>query len=176
MIYIVRHGQTDWNVENKFQGQSNIDINDKGINQAKETKEKLKDIKFEKIYSSPLNRAKTTAEIINSGEIILDDRLKERYNGALEGKDKSIYKGKINFYLLEENEYGIEPFSEYKKRIYDFFDEILASYNGENILIVTHSVVSVIIRCYFEGEPKNNDYDSYKLGNAEVIKYKKGGK
>ncbi len=171
MIYIVRHGQTNWNLENRFQGQANIDINEKGIKQANETKEKLSKIKFHKIYSSPLKRALTTAKIITENDIIIDDRLAERYNGELEGKDKKIYKDKINFYLLEENSYGIEPFSKYKKRIYEFLDEITKKYNGEDILIVTHSVVSVIIRCYFEGEPQNNDYDSYKLGNAEIMKY-----
>ncbi len=171
MIYIVRHGQTDWNVENRFQGQANIDVNGKGIEQAKVCKEKLKFINFDTVYSSPLARAKTTAEIITDHDIIFDDRLKERFNGALEGRDKTMYKKNINFYTLEENVYNVEPFSKYKNRIYDFLDDILTNYDSENILIVTHSVVGIMIRCYFEGEPENCDYESYKLGNAEVIKY-----
>ncbi len=171
MIYIVRHGQTDWNIENRFQGQADINVNDKGIKQANKTKECLKDIIFDKVYSSPLKRALTTTKIITNKDIIIDNRIAERYNGELEGKDKSLYKSKINFYLLEENEYGVEPFTDYKNRIYEFFDDLLKDYSGENILVVTHSIVSVMIRCYFEGEPKNGDYDSYKLGNAEIIKY-----
>lgn len=86
MIYIVRHGQTDWNVEGKYQGRIDIELNVNGINQAKQISEKLKDIKFDKIFSSPLKRALQTAIIISGGDIIIDDRLIERSNGELEGK------------------------------------------------------------------------------------------
>ena len=53
MIYIVRHGQTNWNLEKRNQGRKDIELNEKGILQAKETAEKLKDKKFDIVYSSP---------------------------------------------------------------------------------------------------------------------------
>ena len=64
MIYVVRHGQTDWNLEGRFQGRIDIPLNEKGKSQAKKTKEKLEGIKFDKVFSSPLKRALETAKII----------------------------------------------------------------------------------------------------------------
>jgi broad specificity phosphatase PhoE len=66
MIYVVRHGQTDWNLEGRFQGRIDIPLNEKGKNQAKKTKEKLEGIEFDKVFSSPLKRALETAQIITN--------------------------------------------------------------------------------------------------------------
>ncbi len=89
IIYIVRHGQTDYNVEGRYGGRIDVPLNDTGIKQAQELHEKLKDIKFDLVYSSPLQRAIKTAEIICDNEIIKDDRIIERDNGELEGKLKT---------------------------------------------------------------------------------------
>ena len=78
MIYLVRHGQTDWNLEGRYQGRIDIKLNSKGIEQAKEIKEKLKEIKFDKVFSSPLKRALETAQIITDNDIEIDERLIER--------------------------------------------------------------------------------------------------
>ena len=64
MIYIVRHGETDWNILKKLTGQTDIPLNLNGIKQAKEVREKLKNIKFDYVFSSPLKRAYETAKII----------------------------------------------------------------------------------------------------------------
>lgn len=66
-IYIVRHGETDWNVQLKLQGRSDIPLNATGIEQAEQTGENLKKagISFDKVYSSPLQRAVKTAELIS---------------------------------------------------------------------------------------------------------------
>ena len=80
MIYFVRHGETDYNLEGIVQGQLDIPLNKKGIHQANEIKNKLKDLDIDIIFSSPLLRAKQTAEIINENlnvKIKYDERLKE---------------------------------------------------------------------------------------------------
>ena len=64
MIYIIRHGQTELNITNVLQGRSNHPLNETGIRQAEEAAERLKDISFDVVYSSPLIRAVRTAEII----------------------------------------------------------------------------------------------------------------
>ena len=95
-IILVRHGQTDWNVNNLLQGSTNIDLNEYGILQAKNTANKLKDFKIDYIYCSPLNRTLDTANYINQDrnlEIIIDYRLLERSFGNYEGIDGS----KIDF-------------------------------------------------------------------------------
>ena len=73
MIYFVRHGQTDWNKLGRIQGHSDTELNEEGKNQAQIVKEKLNGIKFDKVFSSPLKRAKETAQIICNQEIIFDD-------------------------------------------------------------------------------------------------------
>lgn len=171
MIYIVRHGQTDWNVEGRNQGRTNIELNETGIEQAKETAKKLEDKNFDLVFSSPLKRAYKTAQIICNNNIILDSRLIERCNGDLEGKLKSEYKGLVDFANPNENRYGIETLPTFRRRITDFFDYILKTYPGKDILVVTHAGISIYAKCYFEGEPKDGDYAKYKLKNCEVLQY-----
>lgn len=171
MIYIVRHGQTDWNVEGRNQGRTDIELNETGIKQAEETAKKLADKKFDIVFCSPLKRAYKTAQIITNNDIILDERLLERCNGDLEGKLKPEYKDLVNFADPNENRHGIEPLPVFRKRISDFFDFILQNYPNKNILVVTHAGISIYAKCYFEGEPKDGDYNSYKLKNCQVLEY-----
>lgn len=88
-LYIMRHGETDWNKAMRMQGQVNIQLNDYGRELAVKTKEGLKDIKFDYVYSSPLDRAIETAKIVTGYEedrIIKDERLREISFGIYEGK------------------------------------------------------------------------------------------
>ena len=87
MLYFVRHGSTDWNDninskgerEPRCQGRANIQLNQKGICQAKETYEKLKDIKFDKVVCSPLDRTRTTCELVYKGntKVEYDERIRD---------------------------------------------------------------------------------------------------
>ena len=88
MIYLVRHGQTDWNTIRRIQGQTDVPLNDIGRHEAFLSGEKLASIKIDKIISSDLLRAKETAEIINrflSRSITFDTRLREINFGDLQG-------------------------------------------------------------------------------------------
>lgn len=172
MIYIVRHGQTDWNNSGRYGGQIDVELNNIGLEQARKVKEKLEKIQFDKVYSSPLKRALKTASIIYDGDIVIDDRIKERSNGDLEGRLKSEITEQIDFNDPNDNRYNIENIIDFRKRIKSFYDDIVNSYNDENILIVTHAGVGIYLRCYFEGEPEDNNYMKYKIKNCEVIKYK----
>lgn len=171
MIYIIRHGQTDWNLEGRYAGRIDIPLNDLGRKQAEDVKEKLKNIKFDKVFSSPLVRAFETAQIVCDNEIIIDNRLIERSNGDLEGVLKTEITDYIDFNDPNEASYNIESIVEFRKRINDFFDEITNLYKEENILVVTHAGVGIYARCYFEGEPKDNNYNNYKIRNCEAIIY-----
>ena len=171
MIYIIRHGQTNWNLEGRYAGRIDIPLNDKGIEQAKKIREELKNIKFDKVFSSPLERAYKTAQIICDNEIIKDDRIIERSNGELEGKLKTEITTEIDFNDPNERNYNIESIINFRKWIKSFFEEITTDYKGKNILVVTHAGVGIYAKCYFEGEPLNNDYTKYKIKNCEIIKY-----
>ena len=93
MLYIMRHGRTDWNVRHKLQGRTDIPLNDEGRMMAAEAGEKYADIHFDECYSSPLARAKETAEIFLKGRgvpVYTDDRLVEMGFGIYEGIENSF--------------------------------------------------------------------------------------
>ena len=175
MIVVVRHGETDWNHIKRIQGWKDIALNQIGRDQAKTIKEKLKDISFDEVISSPLKRALRTAKIIsgrNYKNIKKDERIKERGNGIFEGKIKDEKFESINFNDPNENRYGIENVNSFRSRVFSFCKELEKKYKNKNVLVVTHAGVSIYIRCYFEGEP--NNYNDYKLKNCEVITYENG--
>ncbi len=171
MIYFVRHGQTEWNKIGKMQGHIDIELDSEGKEQAKIVKDKLQGIKFDKVFCSPLKRAKQTAQIICNQEITIDNRLIERYNGELEGKLKTEIDVWTDFNDPNDTRFGIEPLNIFKERINNFLEEIIKNYKDKNILVVTHAGVCLYVRCYFEGEPDGNLNEKYKLKNCEVLSY-----
>ena len=169
MIYIVRHGETNWNKEERCQGHSNIPLNETGIKQAEEIKEKLKDVVFDKVFCSPLDRTKSTAKIITDHELIIDDRLIERCNGEFEGKLNEYMKNMKAMEGYKDEDYGVETPAELQARADSFMNEILSKYKGQNILIVTHGGITINLRVNLEGPV--DDARKYLLGNCEVFIY-----
>ncbi len=175
-LYVVRHGQTEWNVLKKMQGSADIELNEKGLAQANTTADMLKSSTFDIIFCSPLKRAKQTAEIINSKRglnVVFDDRLKERNYGEFEGTSKSSFDYN-EFWSYQKNvKYEkAENVKEFFKRIYDFLDDITSKeYN--NILIVCHAGVEKAIECYFKGLMPDDEIGPFLPDNASVLKYKK---
>ena len=170
-IYIVRHGETDSNKFKKyFGGRIDVPLNIKGLDDANRVKEELANIKFDKVFSSPLQRASKTASIITYHEITIDSRLIERSNGELEGMLKSSVPNDIDFNNPYETRYNIENIIGFRRRINEFFND-LKKQDYENVLVVTHAGVIMYATCYFEGLPKNNNYLSYKIPNCGIKKY-----
>lgn len=137
MIYFVRHGQTEYNLNKIYSGQQDIPLNATGIDQAKQTALALKDIKFDLCFSSPLQRAKQTCREIlkyhKNLNPIYDDRLKERYYGKLE--NQPIGSIKFNRWKIGEgeeqtNQLEIEIITSVYNRIKNFFDEIMLKYSA----------------------------------------------
>lgn len=169
MIYIVRHGQTNWNIEGKEQGRKDTELNDTGREQAKLTKEKLQGINFDVVISSPLKRALETAQIITDrDDVITDERLVERGLGLLEGMTSEEVKA---LGVLDEEKYQMEPVKDMRDRVFDFFKEMDEKYQDKNVLVVTHAGVTIFARCYYEGDPPDKDYNKLMLRNAEVVVY-----
>lgn len=158
-IYFVRHGETDWNVRKKLQGQKNIPLNKLGIRQAELASEGMKDIPFDCIFSSPLQRAYLTAQILRRDrplEIIKDDRLKEidfgKDNGRIFGRilnDPHFVRYQRFFY--DPAHYrpvkGGESYQSLMKRADDFYRERIIPLEGkyETILVSSHTT---IIHCF----------------------------
>lgn len=171
-LYIVRHGQTDWNIQGRIQGSTDIELNSAGINQAKQTSELLKNIDFEAIFSSPLKRTIDTAKIINEYhniDIIKDSRIIERNFGNFEGtqnilKDISEYLD----YKKDLHANNVESIKDLFKRIEDFLLDISNKYKNtdSNILIVTHGGVSIAINAIINNTRTN--LSSLGMKNCEV--------
>lgn len=177
-MYVVRHGQTDWNKEGKVQGRADIALNAEGIRQAYITKELLENESIDLILCSPLLRARQTAEIIKGDREILlitEQGLIERDFGEFEGLtpndfDFGSFCDINNLAKYEKAENAKEFFG----RVNDSLRKIRKDYKDyRNILIVTHAGVSVAIECFFTGliYKDSKKIGSYALKNGEVKKY-----
>lgn len=178
MIYFVRHGLTDWNehidqngnLNPLCQGRINIPLNKNGIAQAEAIKEELKNIKFDKVICSPLDRAKQTCEIIlgTLDGVIIDERLNERDFGEFEGLTRNEFDF-IEFCSDKTKTYErAESIADVEKRIFSLLDE-LKKENYKNVLLVSHGGVGCLFRSYFEGSPENGDYSKLLIPNGKPL-------
>lgn len=163
MLYIIRHGKTEWNVKRKLQGRTDIPLNDTGRLMAEKARDEYKDIHFDICYCSPLIRAKETAEILMKGRnipIITDDRLMEMSFGVYEGIENSfeIPDCPINVFFKEPENYktpveGAESLEELYSRTGEFLKEIIEPqiHQGKDILIVGHGAMNSSIVCQVKG-------------------------
>ena len=173
-VYVVRHGRTDWNDKGLTQGKSDVPINEKGIKQAMEAKDKLKNVTFDVCISSPLKRTLQTAKIITNGKcnIITSDLLLERDMGDFEGKNHALYS-KHNYWNYKENSgyKNVEPVKDLLKRTKTFIVELKKS-NYKNVLIVSHAATIRAINYNIEGYDENTNFLEFKPKNGEVYQYK----
>lgn len=177
-LYIARHGQTDWNVQHKAQGRTDIPLNETGCEQAQKLRNNIKDIRFDAVYASPLKRAAETAQIATDGryEIIYDDRLKERSFGDFEGQEINGWVEAtgvdIGDLKLNSNVGSIEPVRDVLARTKDFLDDIKAKHGeDETILIVAHGQVVRGFHHNLVGYDDDTDWWSVNYSNAEARKY-----
>ena len=174
MLYVIRHGETDWNLKNKIQGRVDVPLNDYGIQEANMSKVLLYQTNFYKIISSPLIRARKTAEIISHHDIPIeiDSRIIERDFGEFEGLNKEEFDSASFWdYSLNNRYVKAESVQQLLKRVYNFLDEYKKMYEKNNVLLVTHSGVIPAICCYFKGIPKNNNIFTYHFKTCEIIKF-----
>ncbi|MBN2852217.1 MAG: histidine phosphatase family protein [Clostridia bacterium] len=148
-VYLIRHGETVWNKERIVQGHLDSKLSTAGKNQAKLVGEKLKDYDFDVIYSSDLERAIDTANYINEYHnqvIIIDEMLRERKLGILEGKDwetiKNDHPEAASIYhsddLDSEIPGGGESKAQFAERVRAFMDKIAIQEEGNKVLVITH--------------------------------------
>ena len=153
MLYIIRHGKTDWNLKHKLQGRTDIPLNEEGRAMARKAHDEYINVHIDKCYCSPLIRARETAELLLEGRdipIIPDDRLSEMAFGIFEGKensfdDKDCPINELFFspqtYVAKEG-WG-ESLDELFARTGSFLKEILPEVeSGKDILIVGHGAMN----------------------------------
>lgn len=171
MIYLVRQGQTDWNLLRKFNGCTDIELNQTGIEQAKLQAENMKSLSFDACFCSPQKRARQTCEIIFNGTIVFDQRLSEINCGEFEGSEETAETMKQFWQAVTRGDKGTENFKDFIERNCDFCNMITKEYKGKNILIVTHAANARAINYYFTGKPQKYDFTKAVASNGDVIKY-----
>ncbi len=178
-LFMVRHGQTDWNLEHRSQGRTDIPLNTTGILPAKEVRDRLAGEKFDICYASPLKRAAKTAEIIvgNKCPIVHNDLLVERCFGEFEGsagETWEILTGGIDIFDLKLDfcERSVEPMSAVLERARKFLELVKAENpDTARVLVVAHGVLLKALHFVIVGYDENTDFLSYQLKNGEVGEY-----
>lgn len=172
-VIIVRHGQTDHNKNNYCQGSIDTILNEEGIKQAKELKEKFKNINIDAVFSSPLKRALETAKIaMPDKEILIDERIKERHLGLYEGAfSKTISFEEYGHYHLNKKDNGVEQIKDLYERISSFFNELKTNYENKTVLIVTHGAVYNVIYYYIHGIPEDGILTFKYINNGQYEEY-----
>lgn len=170
MIYVVRHGETEWNAINKVLGRAtDLPLNEKGMRQAEDAAKQLKDLKPDVFLCSPLLRARQTADTIAKEigmQYVIDDRLTEQEFGIFEGvaRDDQDYQNAKREYFARYP--GGESYFDMAARIYPLIKEV----EDRNALLVTHGGMCRIIRSYFE-DMGNEEFVQFAQGNCEVRTY-----
>lgn len=180
MLYIMRHGKTDWNLKHKLQGKTDVPLNEMGIEMAKEACEKYKDVHFDVCYCSPLVRARDTAELVLNGRdvpIIIDERLSEMGFGIYEGTEEVFEKPECPVRELFFNPAGYkavggaESIEELIERTGSFLEEVAYPLvnEGKDVLIVGHGAMNSAIIGIVRQKPVEKLWEE-GIENCRLIK------
>lgn len=181
MLYITRHGKTDWNNRHKLQGRTDIPLNEEGRKMAEQANAAYSNLHLDICYCSPLIRAKETAEILLKNRnvpIIIDERLIEMNFGEYEGLENSfsIPNCPINVIFKEPEKYiysvgGAETFEELYARTGDFIEKVLKPQlqQKKDILIVGHGAMNASIACQIKQLPIEQFW-SIEIGQCQIMK------
>ncbi len=162
-IILIRHGETVWNLERKFQGQLNSPLTERGIAQAQALAVRLQHDRLSHIYSSNLGRCYQTAQYvatIRGQPIIVDERFCERNYGPFQGLTRQEVQD--NYPQLYENDKSgnpdyVIPNGESKREVLQraltALEELSQRHVGERFLVVTHGAVLSILFRHFLGIP-----------------------
>lgn len=171
-LYVARHGQTVWNAKNKVCGVTDVDLTEKGREQAKKLAHIVPDT-IDVIISSPLKRAVETSKIVAEKKNIpihIEELLTEQNYGIYEGVDRKnpqFLENKRNFAFRYHKG---ESMMQVAYRIYGLLDQIKKEYEGKTVLIICHGGVCRIIRTYFN-DMTNEEFFEYTLENGKLEEY-----
>ena len=193
-LYIVRHGETEWNVIKRFQGQLNTPLTEKGMEKLRETGKKLENVLFDEVYTSELGRTVASAEIIlneNRGyknkklELKKLAELNEVYFGVWQGLTYEEvflkYPEEANNYFYNVKNYKAENveaenLKDALERFLKGINKILDSHESGNILVVTHGTVFEMFMNYVASNSIFDIDERTLMGNGDykVFSYKDG--
>lgn len=166
-LWLIRHGQTDWNLEGRYQGHADIPLNATGLEQARALANFLDGSHFDAIFCSDLQRARQTADILSQRfalPVTIDLRLREIDQGEWEGK---LLKDVVALYENMDQHHGSASFrppggesvAEVTERMVTATDEIVRCRPGQKILLVSHGLALATLVCHAQAIPLEKVYD-----------------
>lgn len=188
-LVLLRHGESQWNKENRFTGFTDIDLNEKGVAEARRAGQALKHIKFNKVYTSTLMRAYHTAEIVlgetgQSLKLIKHDDLRERDYGDLTGLDKDETRKKFGDAQVhiwrrsyDVNPPGGESLKDVVARVKPYYEtHILPDLKaGKNILLAAHgNTLRAMLIILGENTPDNINAAEIATGAPMIFDHNAG--
>ena len=173
ILYLIRHGETDYNKKGLLQGKTDIFLNEKGIKDAKELYKYFIDKNVDICFSSPLIRALDTAKIVFPNlDIIISDMISERNLGKFEGRRHEEYHF-YDFwnYKLNSHEGGVETVQDLLKRSDSFLEKLKEQYSGKKIAVVSHGAFLKALHYSIVGYNEDTDFSKFSINNCEIKKY-----
>lgn len=169
ILGLLRHGQTDWNIELRLQGSTDIPLNETGKEQARQAALALNPEDWDLIIASPLSRARDTAEIIAqelSMNVVIVPELIERSFGAAEGLDHASWRKLYESHVPIE---GLESLEDLRLRTHLLLDLIANEYSGQRVLAVSHGAfIRKVLTIVTNGELPR---DGERLSNASLNRF-----
>ena len=173
-LYVVRHGQTNENVQGLINAWNEHDLNETGIAQAEAKKDEVGGIDLDIIFCSPLKRTVETCKIINKNNVpvIYDERLIERNAGKMQFKpvttlDKTLWHDITKDIIYEDS----EGMGSILKRVKDLITSVKKEYGDKNVLFVTHGDIARGIYVYLNNITDINEIIDFYQVNCEIRKY-----
>ena len=146
-IFLARHGETDWNAQDRWQGHADTPLNERGREQARDLAARLADVPFEVVYSSDLRRARETAEIVVAGR-----DLAIREDPALREIDVGSWQGLTNAAIDGRERTDGETLAAFRDRVLAALSAIGAGHDGD-VLVVAHGGCARTLQRHLLGEP-----------------------
>jgi broad specificity phosphatase PhoE len=173
LLGLLRHGQTDWNIDLRLQGSTDIPLNDTGRAQALQAASVLNRDDWDVIIASPLSRAKDTADIVAKElgmNVVIVPELIERSFGVAEGLDHASWRKMYESHAVIE---GLESLEDLRARTILLLDLIANDYAGERVLAVSHGAfIRKVLTIISNGElPREGE----RLSNASLNKFMHSG-
>ena len=167
IFWLVRHGQTDWNLEGRYQGQSDIPLNATGLEQARACAARLNGQRFDALYSSDLLRARRTAEILGEKlalPVRTDTRLREINHGQWQGRTLEEIRLAYEDHThdsdpLNSRAPGGESVLEVARRMAQAADAITSAHPGGTVMLVGHGLALAALYCQAQGIPLEQVYE-----------------
>lgn len=168
-LALVRHGETDWNAEGRYQGQSDVALNANGLAQAEDLAQRLRGQKFEAIYTSDLARAEQTAEALaaaTDAPLRRDPRLREINQGEWEGlllpEIEARYAEAFRLRRLDPlatRPPGGETVGQVRERVLEVIREIRHTHPGGSVAVVSHGLAIALVKVHLAKLPVESVWD-----------------